>query len=133
MSQSILNPSIIPNGEEYFYHWAAGIESSMVSEWEQGFLYHCSGLRNFKVVDRNSIEKIINEYHFQMSGLTRQIDAQQLGQFLNSSHILLLSFSRNVSGKNKYNDLETAKLISVKDASIVSVMQVRTDGNYERN
>jgi len=80
-----------------------------------------SGKTIFQIVDRNKIDKILQEHSMQQSGLTGSNRDVELGKFLNAEFILSLNISR-ISKMSLVDDEEDFSV----STSIINVENSRT-------
>lgn len=122
--ERIENIPLMESGKtDVFKSWAKGIEVSLITAEEDVFLKCCGKHENFTIVDRNSINKIEEEYMLQMAGYTRNIDILRLGELLNATHLFVISFARYRYNGFYYNfsDEVQGRLVGVKDGRVYSV------------
>ena len=128
--ESINNPAIQHEKQKEAYAaWAKGVEDQIISDYVHFFISHFhqnpNPNPNFSLLDRNKVNKILDEYTFQYQGLTRSIDAEALGQFANATHLLIVTVTRFTYSPTHYSDAVQGRLVSVKEAKILSVNQYR--------
>lgn len=117
--ESINNPSIKVD-KDIYSSWAKGIEDQLIAEYATYFISRYGKNQSFELLDRNKVNKILDEYTFQYQGLTRQIDTAALGQFSNATHLLIVTFTRFTEGKTPVDAVQ-GRLVTVKEAKILSV------------
>ncbi|MDP8219111.1 MAG: CsgG/HfaB family protein [Candidatus Theseobacter exili] len=80
---------------------------------------------DFAVVDRSSVEKILNEHKFQQTGFVTKKIRTQLGEMLGVTHLLMVSGSRTTFATKpkgySYTDERTTKLIDMKLGKILTM------------
>lgn len=119
--ESINNPSVDVKKDVYTA-WAKGIEDQLIAEYAQYFIGRYGKVQTFQLLDRNKVNKILDEYTFQYRGMTRAIDAEALGQFANATHLLIVTFTR-FADTGTQTDAIQGRLVTVKEAKILSVNQ----------
>ena len=82
--------------------------------FEKTFITEFASYTNFSIIDRNVIDKIINEQKFQLSGAVDESTIQQIGKITGASHLFFTTMSRNEGSfgfSERLIEVETAKVI----------------------
>lgn len=129
--ESIHNAFLSKTSDAY-KSWSAGIMTSLITREENVLLQYLGKYENFRLVDRNTINKIEEEYVLQMSGVTKSIDPSKLGELLNATHLYIITFGRYPYNGLYYNleDIIQVRLVGVKDGRVLSVNEVRYYSKY---
>lgn len=104
---------------------AYGISGDKAAVFTQHFEAELFRTGEYKLIERQKIESVINEYKIQLSGLTETEKAVQLGLLLNAKYV--------VSGSVNLVDgiySATSKMISVENGSIQSVANIYGQLNF---
>ena len=99
-----------------------------------------AGLRKgYRIADRSDVDRVLQEIHFQQSGLTDEAGAARLGKMLNVEVVLLIKVipskaiyhSEGPFGANHYYNATcnvSARLISVERAEVLALASVSHSG-----
>ncbi|OGF46828.1 MAG: hypothetical protein A2452_03935 [Candidatus Firestonebacteria bacterium RIFOXYC2_FULL_39_67] len=85
----------------------------IASAYEKMFITEFNSYPNFSVIDRNIIEKIINEQKFQISGAVDDATIQKLGKIIGASNLFFITMSRYEDSTNfveRLVEVETARV-----------------------
>ncbi|UCH21465.1 MAG: hypothetical protein JSU83_23705 [Deltaproteobacteria bacterium] len=124
---SIESPAMIEmKGEQFFRGWARSIATELLGNAERVLLKKYRKYPNFRLIDRFSVDRLLDEYKFQHMGYTREVDAAKIGKLLNATHLELLSFSRMYTVekagwgyKEHYHDISTMRLIEIQTGTLI--------------
>lgn len=124
---SVESPAMIKmKGEQFFRGWAKAIAMEQLGNAESVLLRKYSKFPNFRLIDRFSVDRLLDEYKFQHMGYTREVDAAKMGKLLNATHLALMSFSRfytiEKAGwgyRELYNDVLTMRLIEIQTGALI--------------
>lgn len=122
---SIESPRMIEmKGEQLFKGFANAVSTQIISEIEVELLKSYRKYSNFRIIDRFSVEKLLDEYKFQYMGYTREVDAAKIGEFLNATHLMFLSYARYINdGKERQEryleDVVTSRLIEIQTGALI--------------
>lgn len=109
-------------GHLVYEDWQHGTKNNLITSSEQDFLSQFQHYKNFKIVDRNVTDNIIEEHNFQLSGLIE--DTNEIGKMLGATHLYIISFSRNPTNKkDTFLDTVNGRLVDIKDGHVVGVYQ----------
>ena len=92
----ILLPSSLEGGREYLKN-----EMELKRYFEGIMLNFLRGHENLAIIDRQYIEKILDEIKFQQSGLVRDESRIKIGQMLGATHLMLVNRSIELRGGNE--------------------------------
>jgi len=113
---------------EAYESWVSSVESTLITGVYKEILSTAARYDTFKLVDRNTVDRILEEYKFQAMGYTREVDSAKIGQFLNATHLLVISYSQFPAVTNeKMTGQLNSRLVRVRDASIISADQKQID------
>ncbi|MCG3205703.1 MAG: hypothetical protein KCHDKBKB_02426 [Elusimicrobia bacterium] len=99
--------------------WKEGMKTDLLSKTESAYISAGKNHKNFRIVDRSKIEKLLAEIHFQMTGAVSPEQVQQIGKMSGASHIGFISFSR-MGSANAPQDLVVVRLLDVKTGDVVA-------------
>ncbi len=117
-------------GQESFSQWQKGIESGLIINTEALFV-RFNSYKNFELIDRQHINKVLNELKLQQSGLASDASSLKLGKMLGATHLLIISYTRFQQPGSKviYQDAHYRKLIDVESGKILSSFQMPLENN----
>jgi hypothetical protein len=124
---SIESPGMIEmKGEQLFKGFANAVSTQIISEVEGELLKSYRKYSNFRIIDRFSVEKLLDEYKFQYMGYTREVDTAKIGELLNATHLMLLSYARYVNDSNLrfeqegcLEDVITSRIIEIQTGALI--------------
>ncbi|MEW6739158.1 MAG: tetratricopeptide repeat protein [Nitrospirota bacterium] len=88
--------------------------------YENYYLSFFAPEKNFVLVERERIDKVLNELKLQYSGLVDIGLQQKLGKMIGASHLLIIDYSRVVKPNSEMLDIEIHKLIEVSSGKILA-------------
>lgn len=94
--------------------WIVATKSLVISQCENYYLSFLRPERNFMLVEREKISKVLKEFEMQYSGFVDESSQHEIGYMLGASHLLLIDYHRTYISNNKALDVETHNLIEVK-------------------
>lgn len=98
---------------------AIGVEPSLAKGISEQLRARVAGAPSVRLIERERIEKVLNEVKFQQSGNTDPVAAARIGKILNISKTSFGSLSR--LGKNL---IVTVQLVDVQTAAIDGIRQI---------
>ncbi len=99
--------------------WKEGVKTDLLSKTESAYLSVHKGNKNFRIVDRNKIERLLAEMNFQMTGAVSPEQVKQIGKMSGASHIGFISFSR-MGSPNSPQDLVVVRLLDVETGDVIA-------------
>jgi hypothetical protein len=108
------NPSLVPS-------WEESIKEQLIGNTESLMLNTFSYDTNFSLVDRSHVNKIVNEYQINMSGLVSESEMMQIGKMTGATHLLILSGARYPAEGNDCLDDVTARLIQLESGKVLAI------------
>jgi PBP1b-binding outer membrane lipoprotein LpoB len=124
---SIESPRMIElKGEKLFKSFAQAVSTQIISEMEGALLKSYRKYSNFRIIDRFSVDKLLDEYKFQHMGYTREVNAAKIGELLNATHLMFLTYARYIndrkvgqSYKRYMDDIVTIRLIEIQTGALI--------------
>lgn len=107
--------------------WEKFVENQLISWVEKRYLTRYRNSENFAIVDRNKLDKILNEHKLSMIGLMSAESRTKLGQLLGVTHLLVIDTSRTLQRKDIILDLTTARLIEIRTGEVIHTTLTRTE------
>jgi membrane-associated protease RseP (regulator of RpoE activity) len=105
--------------------WNKGIESQLLTEAENFYIRTFINEKNFEIVDRAAVLKILGELDLQQSRYVSDESRIKLGKMLGVTDLLILSFSRFRSSAYGWQDTKYRKLIDVETGKILASIAIK--------
>ncbi|MEI6596002.1 MAG: PDZ domain-containing protein [Bacteroidota bacterium] len=106
--------------------WYKSVKNGMTSSAERELL-NGAPPDGFKLIDRNIIDKIIEEQKISQSGLVSAEFRTKIGKMYGVTHIMICSLSRyGIGGTKGYVDELTRKLINIENGSIEATDYIKS-------
>ena len=98
--------------------WKQSIKRNLIGYAEDALLFIFRGDINFRLVDRSIINKVLEEFKLNESGLVSDEMRIKLGKMYGVTHIIKIDFSRYPHGRQGYEDITNINLISLETGII---------------
>jgi len=121
-----VNYSLAGAGSEQVNEWKLSVKRILIDDAERALLLRFSNIENFRLVDRSIINKVLEEYKFNESGLVSDEMRIKLGKMYGVTHILKSDLSRSTFSKQSYEDIINFKLINLETGIIEASDYSRT-------
>ncbi len=108
------------NYERALQSWKEGVRSQMLAEEEGSLISSFGRERNFAVIDRSSVDKLISELKLEASGLSSKEVANKLGELYGVTYMLIESLSRFSSDNHKAEDVQSIRLVEVSTGRVIA-------------
>jgi membrane-associated protease RseP (regulator of RpoE activity) len=97
--------------------WKKGVKMKLAGDWENFYLTAYKAEKNFQLIDRDKIDRIVKEKELKESGLASDNPAggSGLGQLLGATHIVVIGLSRF-----KGMDVISRRLIDVSTGKVLA-------------
>jgi membrane-associated protease RseP (regulator of RpoE activity) len=100
--------------------WERTMKSEQVNAYTAAFLKGFPNARNFSIVDRNNLDKVIKELKFQMTGAVDADTVKQMGKLLGITHILAIETNLYPKNSTACKLSVSRNLIEVETGRVVS-------------
>ena len=95
---------------------------------EGSYLHFFGNEKNFRIVDRNDVEHIINELKLQQSGLTSKETQLKIGNMLGATHLLIGNYSF-FPNKDNVTYMVAQRLVDVATGKVLATTVVEDSTN----
>lgn len=95
--------------------WRKGMIDRGVTELEQEFLEKYSGMSNFALVDRTTLDKVMNELSLSASGISND-SRVEIGKLTGATHLLLVRYTLATNAETTV----TNRLIDVQSGEVLA-------------
>lgn len=104
--------------------WKQSIKRNMASNVERSLLSTFANNENLKLVDRSLINKIVDEFKFNETGLVSDEMRAKLGKMYGVTHIIQCNMARFPNG-NGYEDEINTKLINIQTGTVEAMDYIK--------
>ncbi len=105
--------------------WRRGIRSQLLTEVAGVYTQFKKMFKNFSLVTRSRINKVLEELNFQASDYIDESKSVQAGKLAGANLILLIDFSRTPRAQHEHIDTIAKRLINVSTGEILSSVAVK--------
>lgn len=117
----ISNTGASSMGTESYENWKKSIRSQVLGEMEAIISAISGESKLLNLVDRRSIDTILQEQKFQATGMISEEKRIQLGKMLSATHLMIIDISRFMEGKKK-KDIVTRRVIDITSGKTLAVV-----------
>lgn len=100
--------------------WYEGWKTSALNSTSSRMLRKFSENKNFRLVDRASIDSILREIKFQSTGAISPDSSKEIGKLSGATHFLVIEMNR-FQEKAGFIDLISQKLIDVETGDVIAI------------
>ena len=103
---------------EKFEYWKKATGNGMIAKYESNLNYV---LPDIEIVDRATIDKVIEEQKLQLSGLVNSEQVTKVGELSGATHLAILSLTRSPV-QNGVMDRHIFRIIEVQSGEVMSTV-----------
>lgn len=102
-----------------FEQWVIATRTQRYSLLEQALFYGYGDVKNFILVDRQSLKQVIDEHKLSMSGIVSRETRTKLGAMLGLTHMIIIDYSRYPYKPTMVRDMERLRLIEIDTGTVL--------------
>lgn len=112
--------NVTVSDERKLQSWKEAVRSQMLANEERSLISSFGRERNFALIDRSNVDKLISELKLEASGLTSKEFTNKLGELYGVTYMLVESLSRFSSDNHKAVDVESIRLVEVSTGRVIA-------------